>query len=173
MNMWRPWNVGAIISHPPQLTICQSQRIAFLSFFVPFDASLYMFFNSDKSGLVLPDLFFRSFNVKFLSRASWFMNGIVKLGLFVHNSKQLWNCLEKNPKMNQESDSSWKLSSSPASWVNRRNTQLPDKYYGPTKLLQKRWIFQFSIISFQQSQSHSRSEKKIQDFCSCYIGNDY
>ena len=34
MNMWRPWNVGAFISHPPQLTICQSQRMPFLSFSV-------------------------------------------------------------------------------------------------------------------------------------------
>ena len=32
--MWRPWNVGAFISHPPQLTICQSQRMPFLSFSV-------------------------------------------------------------------------------------------------------------------------------------------
>ena len=47
---------------------------------------------------MLPDLFFRSFNVKLDSRASWFMNGTVKLGLFVHNSKQLWNCLKKTQK---------------------------------------------------------------------------
>lgn len=33
MNMWRPWNVGTIISHLPQLTISQSQRIPFYRFF--------------------------------------------------------------------------------------------------------------------------------------------